>query len=98
MLELMRYTARVLGVKRDLWELSDGLSRLQASFMQLLPGKPFTMDNYRSLQVDAVCKDEFPALFNIKPTAVETVVPYYLGKRDQHALFNAIRELSRHDY
>ena len=98
MQELMRYTARVLGVKRDLWELSDGVSRLQASLMQLLPGKPFTMDNYRSLQVDAVCKGEFPALFNIKPTAVETVVPYYLGKRDQHAMFNAIRELSRHDY
>jgi uncharacterized protein YbjT (DUF2867 family) len=98
MLELMRYTARVLGVKRDFWELSDRISRLQASLMQFLPGKPFTMDNYRSLQVDAVCKGEFPALFNLKPTAIETVVPYYLGKRDQHAMFNAIRELSRHDY
>jgi uncharacterized protein YbjT (DUF2867 family) len=98
MRELMAYTARILGVKRELWGLSDGLSRLQALLMQLLPGKPFTMDNYRSLQVDAVCKCEFPALFKLKPTAVETVVPYYLGRRDQHAMFDAIRVQARHDY
>ena len=98
MRELMNYTARVLGIKRELWGLSDGMSRLQARLMQLLPGKPFTMDNYRSLQVDAVCAGEFPALFNLKPAAVETVVPYYLGRRDQHALFDAIRVQARHDY
>jgi uncharacterized protein YbjT (DUF2867 family) len=93
MRELMSYAARVVGVKRELWGLSNGLSRLQAVVMQLLPGKPFTMDNYRSLQVD-----EFPSLFKLKPTAVETVVPYYLGRRDQHAMFDAIRVQARHDY
>jgi len=98
MSELMAYTSRVLGLKRELWELSNGMSRLQAMVMQLLPGKPFTMDNYCSLQIDAVCKGEFPAVFNIKPTAVETVVPYYLGRRDQHAMFDAIRVQARHDY
>lgn len=98
MRELMSYTARVMGVKRELWGLSNGLSRLQATVMQLLPGKPFTMDNYRSLQIDAVCKSEFPSVFKLKPTAVETVVPYYLGRRDQHAMFDAIRVQARHDY
>jgi NADH dehydrogenase len=98
MRELMAYTARALGLKRDIVGLPDGVARLQARLMQWLPGKPFTMDNYRSLQVDAVCKDEFPSLFDIAPTAVETVVPYYLGRRDQHAMFDAIRERARHDY
>ena len=98
MQELMAYTARILGLKRDLWGLSNGMSRLQARLMQMLPGKPFTMDNYRSLQVDAVCAGEFPALFKLTPTAVETVLPYYLGRRDQHALFDAIRVQARHDY
>jgi hypothetical protein len=37
-------------------------------------------------------------LFKLKPTAVETVVPYYLGRRDQHAMFDAIRVQARHDY
>ena len=98
MREMMSYTARVLGIKRELWGLSNGMSRLQALLMQLLPGKPFTLDNYRSLQVDAVCQGDFPDVFNIKPTAVETVVPYYLGRRDQHAMFDAIRVQARHDY
>ena len=37
--------------------LSKGLSRLQAVILQNLPGKLFTMDNYRSLQTDNVCSD-----------------------------------------
>ncbi len=37
--------------------LSKGLSRLQALVLQNLPGKLFTMDNYRSLQTENVCKD-----------------------------------------
>ncbi len=35
--------------------LGKGLSRLQALVLQNLPGKLFTMDNYRSLQTDNVC-------------------------------------------
>jgi NADH dehydrogenase len=37
--------------------LGKGLSRLQALILQNLPGKLFTMDNYRSLQTDNVCAD-----------------------------------------
>ena len=37
--------------------LGKGMSRLQALVLQNLPGKLFTMDNYRSLQTDNVCKD-----------------------------------------
>jgi NADH dehydrogenase len=37
--------------------LGKGMSRLQALILQNLPGKLFTMDNYRSLQTDNVCKD-----------------------------------------
>ena len=33
------------------------MSRLQARILQNLPGKLFTMDNYRSLQTDNVCSD-----------------------------------------
>jgi len=37
--------------------LGKGLSRLQALVLQNLPGKLFTMDNYRSLQTDNVCTE-----------------------------------------
>lgn len=91
MRDLMYYTARVLGITRIILGLPDGLSRLQAQFMQYLPGKPFTPDNYRSLQVDAVCSSPFPARFNITPASVESVVPYYLGRRDQQAMYDTMR-------
>lgn len=35
--------------------LGKGLSKLQAVILQNLPGKLFTLDNYRSLQTDNVC-------------------------------------------
>ena len=94
----MAYTAQLLGLKRTIIGLPKTLSRLQAQAMQFLPGKPFTPDNYRSLQIDAVCRGVFPALFNISPASVEAVVPYYLGRRDQQAMFDAIRVEARHDY
>ena len=37
--------------------LGKGLSRMQAFILQNLPGKLFTMDNYRSLQTDNVCSE-----------------------------------------
>lgn len=98
MLELMRYTAQVLGLKRRIIGLSDAMSRRQARLMQSLPGKAFTLDNYHSLQVDGVCRGPFPEIFNIVPSSVEGVVPHYVGRRDQQALFAAIRVQSRHDY
>ena len=37
--------------------LGKGLSRMQAVVLQNLPGKLFTMDNYRSLQTDNTCQE-----------------------------------------
>jgi len=37
--------------------LGKGMSRLQALILQNLPGKLFTMDNYRSLQTDNICSE-----------------------------------------
>ncbi len=46
--------------------LSKGLSRLQALILQNLPGKLFTMDNYRSLQTENVCKDCEPCKTSLR--------------------------------
>ncbi len=40
--------------------LGNALSKLQAAVLQNLPGKLFTLDNYRSLQTDNVCTDTEP--------------------------------------
>lgn len=44
-----------IGRKTRVIDLPDSLARLQARVLQNLPGKLFTMDNYRSLQVPSTC-------------------------------------------
>jgi NADH dehydrogenase len=76
--ELVRYTAKTLGLKRWVMGLGDFSSRMQARLFQHLPGKPFTMDNYLSLQTDSVCRENGLDALGIDPTPIEAVVPGYL--------------------
>jgi len=76
--ELVEYTARAAGLQRTVIGLPDWASRLQARVMQLVPGKPFSVDNYESLQTDSVCPDGCPR----QPTSIDAIVPRYLGRRD----------------
>lgn len=79
--ELVEYTAQIMGLNRRIIPLSERMSRLQADMLERVPGKPFSRDNFRSLQVDAVCEDGFPDLFEITPSTVEAVVPRYLARK-----------------
>lgn len=76
--ELVQWTADALGLKRAIVGLPDGVSRLQAAVMDFVPGKPFSTDNYKSLQTDNVTTDNaFPQL-GIRPASIDAVVPDYL--------------------
>lgn len=79
--ELVEYTARVLGLKRVIVPLGDRIARLQANVMEYVPGKPFSRDNYLSLKKDNICSGDFPEIFEVKPTPLESVVPSYLGRK-----------------
>jgi uncharacterized protein YbjT (DUF2867 family) len=80
--ELVAYTARTAGLRRLILPLGNGLSRMQASLLGLLPGRPFTLDNYLSLQTDSVCDQNNGLLtLGIQPHALESVVPRYLAHR-----------------
>lgn len=81
--QLVEYTASELGLRRWIIPLPDWASRLQARLLEFLPGKPFSRDNYRSLQRDNLCSGEFPAIFQITPQRLENVVPAYLGNGKQ---------------
>lgn len=78
--EIVAYLARQLGLKRHILPLNDTLSYLQAAVLQFAPGKPFTPDNYRSLQVASVCEAPFPAIFGITPGRFDEIVPTYLSR------------------
>jgi len=76
--ELVEYTAGLIDRRTRVIGLPDFGARLQARIFQLLPGKPFTMDNYLSLQTDSVCEHNGLEELGIRPQAVETLVPGYL--------------------
>lgn len=78
--ETVEQIAAELGLKRRIVPLGDRLSRFQAGLLQFAPGKPFTPDNYRSLQVASVCEGPFPSLFGIVPSRLEDILPLYIAQ------------------
>lgn len=90
--QLVQYAARVSGRKRWVIGLGPFLSRVQAVFLGLLPGKPMTLDNYRSLQVDSCCAHNGLEEFGITPTALDVVVPLYIGTRNRQTRLQDSRQ------
>jgi uncharacterized protein YbjT (DUF2867 family) len=78
--QLVEYTAQQLGLKRVIIPLPDWMSKLQANLLEYFPGKPFSRDNYLSMQRDNICSGDFPAEFGIIPRSIESVVPQYLHR------------------
>jgi len=78
--EIVEYVAQLIGRRVCVIGLPDGLSYLQAAMLEFMPGKPFSLDNYRSLQIDSVCEKGFPEVFGITPTSLEEIAPGYLKK------------------
>jgi uncharacterized protein YbjT (DUF2867 family) len=81
--EMVAYVARLLDKRVCIIGLNETLSYLQALSLEFVPGKPFSLDNYRSLQIDSVCDQGFPEVFGITPTSLEEIAPDYLGARSQ---------------
>ncbi len=68
--QLVRYVGEVAGAVRPVVPLGPGLSRLQATVLEHLPGKLMSRDNLRSTETDNVCDCPFPAVFGISPAAL----------------------------
>lgn len=79
--QLVNKTARYKGWKRRVIGLPNSLSRLQAMLMDFVPGKPFSSDNYRSLQVDSVSRHNALLDLGILPARMDAIVPSYLAPK-----------------
>lgn len=95
--ELVEYTRDQLGSRCRIIGLGDGLSRLQARVLGLVPGKPFTLDNYYSLQKQSICVNNALHELGITPTPLAAVVPGYLGGKNARARYPALRRYARRD-
>jgi NADH dehydrogenase len=79
LIELVRYAARAAGLRRRVVGIPDFAARMQGLVMDFVPGKPFSTDNYHSLQIDSTSVENALWRFGIAPEKLETVVPGYLG-------------------
>ncbi len=92
--ELVQMTACLSGLKRRVIGLPDALARLQGRVLDFVPGKPFSSDNYLSLQTDNTSEENSLWRFGIEPRPVEGVVSCYLGGSLHQNHLNRCREES----
>ena len=98
--ELVRFAAQCAGIGhgagRPVLPLPDGLARLQATALSLLPGEPLmSTDNLDSMRVPNVATGRHPGLaaLGITPAAVEAIAPAYL--RQGATRLDVFRRLAR---
>lgn len=78
--EILQLILRQLEIRRWVLPLPLLLARVQAWIADyLIPGKPFSLDNLRSLYVASVCSENGFAALGIEPTPMHAIVPSYLG-------------------
>jgi len=92
--ELVRLVADTLGLHRTVVALPGPIAQLQAFVFEHLPGKLITRDNLRSMGVDNVCSGRLPEVCAFEPSAVEAVIPAYLGAASSGARYARYRDLA----
>ena len=80
--ELLEIMLRVIDRRRYLLGLPFGLAAAQATFLQLLPKPPLTVDQVRLLKRDNVVSAAALTLkdLGIAPSALDLVLPTYLDR------------------
>jgi NADH dehydrogenase len=80
--EVVAMSSRQLGLSRLVIPLPEPFGRMQAFACDFVPGKPFSSDNWRSLQTDSVGGIDGLHRLGIEPTRVAEVLPDILGHVD----------------
>lgn len=93
--EIVREIRAAAGLRTPVIALPDSLGRLQAQVAELLPGKPFSLDNFRSLRTDSVGKVNGYAALGIEPQAFTPWLPILLGEPARQRRLSAARSLRR---
>lgn len=87
--ELVSLTAKLAGIHPHILRLPDFIAWAQGVIMGLLPGKPFSLDNFRSLKIDSVCTENGCAQLGIRPRPMLAVLPSYLTPPQQPGAYRS---------
>lgn len=79
--ELVELAGHYSGHPRPVISLPESMGRLQAWFMERMPGGPLmSRDNLDSMKVDNVATHPMDPVLNLVPIPLEVVAPKYLGR------------------
>ena len=92
--QIVELVAQLSGHRRWIMGLPDFLGRLQAFFMNFVPGRPFSSDNFKSLTIDSVCGEQGLAALGLTAQAMPGVARTYLGSFEDNARLSECREQS----
>ena len=90
--QIVRMSAAVAELPCHMLRLPDVFGWLQAALLGLMPGKPFSLDNFRSLTVDSICTQNGFARLGISPRHLMAVLPFFLGPFTGPTELNAARK------
>ncbi|HEY0746807.1 MAG TPA: complex I NDUFA9 subunit family protein [Steroidobacteraceae bacterium] len=83
--EIVGLVAKLTHHRGWIMGLPDFFGSMQAFFMNFVPGRPFSSDNYRSLKVDSVCSEDGFAKLGIKPQSMAASARLFLGAQEDNA-------------
>jgi len=83
--EVVSFVATLTARRRWIIGLPGFLGSLQGFFMNFVPGRPFSSDNYRTLGVDSVCKEDGLARLGISPKSMAASARLFLGAQEDNA-------------
>ncbi len=92
--ELLQFTANTMRKRRWIIGLPGFMSAAMAVLLDRVPGKPFSWDNYQSLQTANTSEQNGFAYFGIYPRAIDLVVPDYLVGSVHQRRLHLIRKRS----
>jgi len=93
--DIVRLTARHLGLRRAVVPLPDALGRAQAALFDFVPGKPFSTDNFLSLRRDSVGGIDGLYRLGIERTPIQAIVPRQLGADPRQHRLDGYRRTRR---
>ncbi|HXP64154.1 MAG TPA: complex I NDUFA9 subunit family protein [Steroidobacteraceae bacterium] len=83
--EVVSLVAVLTGRRRWIIGLPGFLGWIQGFVMNFVPGRPFSSDNYRTLGVDSVCKEDGFSKLGIRPKSMAASARLFLGAQEDNA-------------
>jgi uncharacterized protein YbjT (DUF2867 family) len=94
--EIVQAIRDAAGLRTPIIPLHDSLGRVQAQVAGMLPGKPFSTDNFLSLRTDSVGKSDGYASLGIVPQPFTPWLPYLVRGSQRQNRLDVARQTFRH--